>query len=72
VGGVENVVADGHTGFLCPINDVESFGNRLMEIIDNDELRASMAKQGWAQVGERYHYSRLIEETSGLFHKLLD
>lgn len=72
VGGVENVVADGRTGFLCPVNDVEALGAKLVRIIEDDGLRASMAHMGWAQVGERYHYSRLIKDTAALFHKLLD
>lgn len=72
VGGVENVVKDGLTGLLCSINDVESFGKQLLRIVEDDELRASMAASGWEQVGERYHYKRLIKDTAALFHKLLE
>ncbi|HMN06715.1 MAG TPA: glycosyltransferase [Flavobacteriales bacterium] len=71
VGGVENVINEGVTGLLCSNNDIEAFGSNLLHLVENDALRASMAAKGWKEVGERYHYSRLVKDTADLFHELI-
>lgn len=71
VGGVENVVEDGATGFLCPSHDARAFGEKLLRLVEDDAIRGKMAAKGWQQVGERYHYSRLVRDTANLFHELL-
>src|SRR5471030_654795 len=43
VGGVKDVVEDGHNGFLCDV-DAESYARRLEELIVNKPLRVDMAK----------------------------
>jgi len=71
VGGVENVVSHGHTGLLCPVDDALSFGESLLRLVEDDQMRSRMRTAGWQQVGERYHYSRLVRDTASLFHELI-
>src|SRR5690606_24760788 len=71
VGGVENVVSHGHTGLLCPVDDALSFGESLLRLVEDDQMRSRMRTAGWQQVGERYHYSRLVRDTAALFHELI-
>jgi glycosyltransferase involved in cell wall biosynthesis len=71
VGGIENVVKDGVTGLLCGNNDVESFGRNLVRIVEDDALRDRLAAAGWDHVGVRFHYSRLVEDTTKLYQALL-
>ncbi|MBK9060543.1 MAG: hypothetical protein IPL81_11990 [Flavobacteriales bacterium] len=71
VGGIENVVNDGVTGLLSANNDARSFGENLLRLVDDAPLRARLSSAGWAHVGERYHYSRLISDTAELYQRLI-
>ncbi len=71
VGGIENVVNDGVTGLLSANNDARSFGENLLRLVDDVPLRARLSSAGWAHVGERYHYSRLISDTAELYQRLI-
>ncbi len=70
VGGIENVVEHGVTGLLCGNNDPGAFGSNLLQLVEDDHLRATMADKGWSHVGERYHYARLVSEMASLYHEI--
>jgi glycosyltransferase involved in cell wall biosynthesis/ubiquinone/menaquinone biosynthesis C-methylase UbiE len=44
IGGIGAVVEDGHTGYLCPVNDLESFQSSLRLLLTSDELLMEMKK----------------------------
>ncbi len=71
VGGIENVVLEGVTGLLSANNDVAGFGANLLRLVEDGELRSHFSAQGWEQVGERFHYKRLVKETAALYSSLL-
>lgn len=71
VGGIENVVADGVTGLLSANNDDRALGENLLELVENPSRRSSMAAKGWPQVGERFHYSRLVKDMAALYNELI-
>jgi len=71
VGGIENVVSEGKTALLCENNNKEQFVNALLELIENDGLRISMAKKGWLHVKEKYHFTRLVKDMENLYSQLL-
>ena len=71
VGGIENVVLEGRTGLLSPNNDVLHFGENLLRMVEDDGLRDSMARSGRAHVRDRYHFTRLVNETADLYRSLL-
>lgn len=43
VGGNPELVVDGHTGLLCPADDVPALAEAIGRLIDNPELRRDMA-----------------------------
>jgi glycosyltransferase involved in cell wall biosynthesis len=71
VGGIENVVEDGITGLLCGNNDAHGFGKDLLQLVEDDALRARLGGQGWAHVSGRYHYARLVSDTAELYYGLM-
>lgn len=71
VGGIENVVHHGVTGLLSPNNNIKAFSDNLLRLVEEDELRNRFAAKGWDQVGERYHYSRLVRDTANLYSELI-
>lgn len=71
VGGIENVVLEGTTALLSPTEDIEQFSANLLRVVEDDGLRARMAQGGWEHVRQRYHYTRLVDDTAALYRELL-
>jgi glycosyltransferase involved in cell wall biosynthesis len=70
VGGIENVVVP-ETAFLSPAKDLEEFAGNLLKLIENEELRNNMSKEGWRHIREKYHYTRLVKDVSNLYLQAL-
>jgi glycosyltransferase involved in cell wall biosynthesis len=71
VGGIENVVIRNVTGLLSPSQDVNSFSENLLRLIEDDSMRNKIGQKGWEHVGTKFHYTRLVENVRKLYHELL-
>jgi glycosyltransferase involved in cell wall biosynthesis len=71
VGGIEDIVISGKTALLTKNDDVEDFTDKLVTLIEDDNLRADMANYGWKFVKNRFHYSRLVHDMKELYGELL-
>ncbi|HET6989699.1 MAG TPA: glycosyltransferase, partial [Bacteroidia bacterium] len=71
VGGVENVVLPEKTAFLCEPGDEISFAEKLSILIDNPSEREAMGAAGWSVVGQKFHYTRLVQDMASLYRSLL-
>lgn len=71
VGGIGNVVAEGQTALLSKPGDAEAFSANLLRVIEDEALRKNMGAAGWPVVGEKFHYTRLVEDMRRLYHELL-
>jgi glycosyltransferase involved in cell wall biosynthesis len=71
VGGVENVVEHGVTGYLAEPTDELKMAENLMILIEDKTLRVQMSNDGWGHVGERFHYSQLTSKMDSLYQQLL-
>ncbi len=72
VGGIENVVLPGRTALLSESGDIEGMSNHLAELVLNEGLRTRMGDGGWTHVRDRYHFSRLVDDTANLYRTLLN
>jgi glycosyltransferase involved in cell wall biosynthesis len=71
VGGISNIVIPGQTALLSETGDNASFYKNLETLIRKPDLRKKMSEKGWDFVREKFHYSRLIEDTAKYYEKLL-
>ncbi len=71
VGGVRDIVLDGLTGFIVSQGDIEAYTSKLMELIENNELRAQMSQNGWNHVGDKYHFTTLVRNIEDYYLRLL-
>ena len=71
VGGIENVVIHNKTGLLSEVGDTQGYAANLLKLIENDELRFKMEKEGWENVREKFHYTRLVKDMDKLYSTLL-
>ena len=72
VGGIEDVVLPYKTALLAEKNNTPDFADKLLNLIDDNDLRARMASNGWEHVRENYHYTRLVRDTEELYDRLLE
>ena len=85
VGGIKEVVIDGETGFLVPLEqmqespfeaiDPEKFARdlaeRVNELMRNPQLRDSFGKAGRKRVEENFSWAAIAEKTKALYTSLL-
>ena len=72
VGGIGNVVLEGRTALLSPTDDAELFSDNLLRVVEDDELRTRMSREGWDHVRQRFHYTRLVDDMTHLYRELLN
>ncbi|MBV6404490.1 MAG: glycosyltransferase [Flavobacteriales bacterium] len=72
VGGVENVVQRDRSALLCPPGDLAAMTEAILRVVEDDALRDHMGGQGWDFVRQRYHFTRLVDDTARLYDALLN
>ncbi len=72
VGGVENILLPNITGLIVKSNNLIEFSEALFKLVDDDELRLNMGKQGWLHVKEKFHFTRLVNDMEKLYVSLLN
>lgn len=85
VGGIKEVVVDGETGILVPVEqldvapfepvDPDKFANDLADgvnkVINNPELKASMAEKGRKRVEEHFDWVAIAKQVEELYKSLI-
>jgi glycosyltransferase involved in cell wall biosynthesis len=71
VGGVQDVVLNNKSGFLANKKNHKEFAALLLNLIENNDLRDEMSKNGKKFVIEKFNYSRLVSDIKNLYLKLL-
>ena len=72
VGGIGDIVLENETALLSDINDITSFRENLLKLVENDELRNSFNKKGADHVQKKFSVERLANDMSNLYYELLD
>lgn len=64
VGGTSEWLHDGHNGYSVPVNDLDAFAQRVVEIVQSESLRAELGRNGLEVIRSRfsadYHFDRLL------------
>ncbi len=71
VGGVEDIVIHGETGFITEVGDVQLFADYVLKLIEDSELRSCMGRHGYDNVIKRYSKQRLINDMRKLYLSFL-
>jgi len=72
VGGLLEVVYPGETGLLTESNDVASFTEQTLRLLENDAFRKAIGQRGRAFVKEAFSLERMIAEYESLYYKIKD
>jgi len=70
VPGSEELIEDGHDGFLVPVGDRLAFGRATQKLLENPELRAQMGAAGRRKIGEQFSASTMIARVAEVYEDL--
>lgn len=71
VGGIGDVVPEGKSGLLSPLDDPQKFYDNLLTLVTDDQLRNELSQQGHAFVIEQFSYQTLMKNMRNLYYELL-
>lgn len=71
VGGNEETIIDGITGFIVPPKDPESLANAILTLIRDVELSRQMGVKGREWVRKNFDECKMIEKTQKIYQSLL-
>ena len=69
--GCREVVDDGVNGFLVPPQNTTLLAERLIELIENPDLRSQFGKAGREKVLNEFTVDKVVEETMSIYRSLL-
>ena len=72
VGGNQEAVADGESGFIVPTQDYQEIASKVIELYRNHDLRNEMGAKGRIIVEERFTLERMLREHEKLYLDLID
>ena len=72
VGGVTDVVKDGETGFIVPLDRIDLFVDKMLILIEDEKKRKIMSQNGWSFVEQKFHYERLVRDMENYYWDLLN
>ena len=70
VGGTNEVVVEGETGFMVPPNNANELADAIQKVLQDDSLRESMGTKGHKRVDERFTFESQSAAYWELFQKL--
>ena len=71
VGGVGDVITHAGLGSLVPFGDADALAEAVAALADDPLRRAEIGRAGRASVRQRFHASRLLEDITSLYWRLL-
>ena len=71
VGGIPEVITDGHEGFLVQPKDSETLADRIITLLDDAELRCQMSARAVRQIEEKFSVKRMVGEVESVYARAL-
>lgn len=72
VGGVINTIIPNKTALVKDLDDHEGFMSDFLQLIENDQLRNELSKNGWEHASSKFHYQRLVDDMDKVYQGLLN
>ena len=70
VGGVSDIIENNINGILSS-KKIKDYGDNLLKIIEDDNLRLKLAKNGKSTSLENYNYAKLVFNIESLYQKII-
>ena len=70
VGGVPDIVSDGETGILAPVEDEERLAEAIIDLLKHPDKRKDFGERGRESVRNKYTKERLVADVARLYENL--
>jgi N-acetyl-alpha-D-glucosaminyl L-malate synthase BshA len=70
-GGLPEVVADGETGFLAPVGDVDALAQSVLRILDDKALQMKMSRRAVTRARDLFSADIIVPQILRLYQSLL-
>lgn len=67
VGGMSEIIIEGKTGVLVPPHNMDQFTQKIDEMLDDDEMRGRLGKNGRNLVKKYYDWDRIVDRCTGIY-----
>jgi len=71
VGGMAEAVIDQQTGFLIPENDTDAMVERLVQLINHEDMRRTMSAMAHHYARENFHPAKMAKSILAIYGSLL-
>lgn len=71
ISGSEEVVIHGQTGFIAPIDDVETLSQYLIELLEQPEKARRMGASGQQRILEQFNYETGVQRLTGKWRETI-
>jgi glycosyltransferase involved in cell wall biosynthesis len=72
IDGAPEVVIDGETGKLVPLNDIRALSAAILRLAGNPQERRSMGRAGRARCLSMFNHHDMVDRLENLYRELLD
>jgi glycosyltransferase involved in cell wall biosynthesis len=66
-GGNVELVEDGKTGFLVPVQNPQALADAILSLLDNPEQAKEMGRQGKEKIAREFSLSRMVQDYETLY-----
>ncbi|MEX2033093.1 MAG: glycosyltransferase family 4 protein [Candidatus Colwellbacteria bacterium] len=70
VGGIPDFLKDGETGLFCKPGNSEDIAEKIIKLMEDDDLRNSLAKNSRKLVEEKYDWEKISKEFEKLYARI--
>lgn len=70
VGGIPEQVEEGHTGYLVPVGNAEQMATKIVELLENHDLRMIMQKKAAAHAQGQFGLERQVNSYLDWYHEM--
>lgn len=71
IGGNNELVVHGKTGFLCDVNDAQAFAKYVLLLIKDKKLSKRMGESGRQRIIREFGIDMMVKKTEEIYQKLL-
>jgi glycosyltransferase involved in cell wall biosynthesis len=71
ISGARDVVEDARTGFIVPVRDSDAFADRVVRLLENDDLRASFGVAARERLTQLFDRDRLVNGVVDMWKQTL-
>lgn len=71
VGGIPEQVLEGRTGYLVPVGDARAMAGRVLELLEDAELRLQMGQEAAVDAARRFGLERMAGEYLSFYRAIL-